>query len=112
MERKKPQMKIELTFSITELSSLTGKTRPTLYKYIKAFESDQLDDLPYSFIQLFNLMNKPGVKRKEIVDYCNNNFQSVTDDMKLNEVITLLKENKDRLDLEDIKKMIEEELRK
>ena len=105
-------MKIELTFSITELSSLTGKTRPTLYKYIKAFESDQLDDLPYSFIQLFNLMNKPGVKRKEITEYCQTNFQSVGDDMKLNEIVSLIKENKDKLDLDNIKNMIEEELRK
>ena len=31
-------MKLELTFSITELSNLTNKTRPTLYKYIKAYE--------------------------------------------------------------------------
>lgn len=105
-------MKIELTFSITELSSLTGKTRPTLYKYIKAFESNQLDDLPYSFIQLFNLMNKPGVRRKEVVEYCNSNFQSVSDDMRLNEVIALLKNNKEKINLDSLKNIIEEELKK
>ena len=105
-------MKIELTFSITELSNLTGKTRPTLYKYIKAYESDHFDDLPYSFIQLFNLMNKPGVKRKEIVEYCETNFQSVESDIKINDIISLLKENRDKINLEELKSKIEEELNK
>ena len=105
-------MKIELTFSITELSNLTGKTRPTLYKYIKAYESDNFDDLPYSFIQLFNLMNKPGVKRKEITEYCENNFKAVDSDIKVNEIITLIKNNKEKIDLDNLKSVIEEELKK
>ena len=57
-------------------------------------------------------MNKPGVKRKEITEYCQTNFQSVGDDIKLNEVVSLIKENKDKLDLDNLKNMIEEELRK
>lgn len=105
-------MKVELTFSITELSSLTGKTRPTLYKYIKAYEDGKYDDLPYSFIQLFDLMSKPGVKRKEITEYCEANFQSVDSDMKVNEVINLIKNNKDKIDLDNLKRVIEEELNK
>ena len=105
-------MKIELTFSITELSNLTGKTRPTLYKYIKAYESDHFDDLPYSFIQLFNLMNKPSVKRKEITEYCENNFKAVDSDIKVNEIITLIKNNKEKIDLDNLKSVIEEELKK
>ena len=55
---------MELVFSITELSNLTGKTRPTLYKYMKAYIDGSFDDLPYSFIQLFNLMDKKDVNRK------------------------------------------------
>lgn len=105
-------MKLDLTFSITELSNLTNKTRPTLYKYIKAYEIDNFDDLPYSFIQLFNLMNKPGVKRKEIVEYCQNNFQSFDEDMKVNDIVTLIKDNKSKLNLDNLKKMIEEEINK
>ena len=105
-------MKIELTFSITELSNLTGKTRPTLYKYIKAYESDSFDDIPFSFIKLFDLMNKPGVKRKEITEYCESNFQSVDSDMKLNEVVNLIKTNKDKIDLDNLKRVIEEEINK
>ena len=56
---------MNLTFSITELSNLTGKTRPTIYKYLKAYEEDKYDDLPYSFIQLFDLMNEPYVTRQK-----------------------------------------------
>lgn len=56
-------------FSITELSNLTNKSRPTLYKYISSYEAGDLNEVPYNFILLFNLINKPGVKKKEIVDF-------------------------------------------
>lgn len=105
-------MKIELTFSITELSNLTGKTRPTLYKYIKAYENNSFDDIPYSFIKLFDLMSKPGVKRNEITEYCQSNFQSVDSDIKVNDIISLIKNNKDKIDLDNLKKAIEEEINK
>lgn len=103
---------MELVFSITELSNLTGKTRPTLYKYMKAYIDGSFDDLPYSFIQLFNLMDKKDVNRKEIIEYCNSNFKGVDEDMKIQEIISLIKNNKEKLDLENIKKIIEEEISK
>ena len=105
-------MKIELTFSITELSNLTGKTRPTLYKYIKAYEDGKYDDLPFSFIKLFDLMSQPGTKRKDITEYCESNFQTVDSDMKVNEIVNLIKNNKDKIDLDNLKRVIEEELNK
>ena len=111
MEKGK-ENNMELAFSITELSNLTGKTRPTLYKYVKAYEEGNYDDIPYSFIQLFNLMTKENVKRKEIIDFCEANFKSVDSDMKVNDVINLIKTNKDKLDLDNLKKIIEEELKK
>ena len=103
---------MELVFSITELSNLTGKTRPSIYKYLKAYIDGNFDDLPYSFIQLFNLMDKENVSRKEIIEYCNNNFKSVDGDIKVQEIISLIKNNKDKLDLDNIKKIIEEEISK
>ena len=105
-------MKIELSFSITELSNLTGKTRPTLYKYIKAYEGDNFDDLPFSFIKLFDLMNKEGVKRKEIIEYCQNTFQNIDSDIKVNDIINLIKNNKAKIDLDNLKQAIEEEINK
>ena len=101
-----------LTFSITELSNLTGKTRPSIYKYLKAYEECHYDDLPFSFIQLFNLMSKNGVSRNEIIEYCENNFKKVDEDIKITEIVNLIKNNKDKIDLDNLKKMIEEEISK
>ena len=102
---------MNLTFSITELSNLTGKTRPTIYKYLKAYEEDKYDDLPYSFIQLFDLMNEPHVNRQKIINFCETNFKSVDSDIKVNEIINLIKNNKEKIDLDQLKKTIEEEIK-
>ena len=102
---------MNLPLTITELSNLTGKTRPTLYKYINAYELGFFDDVPFSFIQLFNLMEKANIKRKEIVDYCEANFKSVDSDIKVNEIVTLIKSNKEKIDLDNLKKHIEEEIK-
>ena len=103
---------MELTFSITELSNLTGKTRPSIYKYLKAYQECKYDDLPYSFIQLFSLMEKEGTTRKEIIEYCEKNFKIVDEDIKVNEIVNLIKNNKDKLDLDKLKKIVEEEIQK
>ena len=100
-----------MLFSITELSILTGKTRPTLYKYINAYDSGDLDSIPYSFIQLFNLMEKPNVKRNEIVTFCKNNFIEVDKDEAFNNFVKFLKENKDKVDLNKIRNIIEEDIK-
>ena len=103
---------MELRFSITELSNLTGKTRPSIYKYLNAYKECKYDELPYSFIQLFSLMEKENISRKEIIEYCNNNFKSVDDDIKVNEIINLIKSNKEKIDLDNLKKVLEEEISK
>ncbi len=101
---------MNLVFSITELSSLTNKSRPSLYKYINAYEVGQYDLIPFSFIQLFELMDKPNVKRSEIISYCNMTFLNVDCDIKVNEIVTLIKNNKNKLNLDKIKTLIEEEI--
>lgn len=103
---------MELSFSITELSNLTGKTRPSIYKYLKAYQDCKYDDLPYSFIQLFNLMEKENVTRKEIIEYCENNFKTIDQDIKVNEIVNLIKSNKDKIDLDNLKRIVEEEINK
>ena len=100
-----------MLFSITELSNLTGKTRPTLYKYINAYDNRDFDSIPYSFIQLFNLMEKPNAERKEIVVFCKNNFIEVDKDEAINNFVKFLKENKDKVDLNKIRKIIEEDIK-
>ena len=102
-------MKVNMVLSITELSSLTGKTRPTLYKYINCFNNDEYDDVPYSFIQLFTLMSKIDVKRSEVINYCKNSF-SLSEDEELNDLIKYIKNNRNKIDLKKVKGLIEEEI--
>ncbi len=103
---------MKMNFSITELSSLTNKSRPTLYKYLDAYDLGAYDELPYSFIGLFDLLGKPGVARKDIVSYCESAFAKAESDPLLGEIIALLRQNKDRLDLIKIKQYITKEIRK
>lgn len=98
-------------FTITELSNLTGKTRPTLYKYINAYDSGDLDSVPYSFIQLFNLMERPNIRRIDVVNYCNANFINVDKDEEVNNFVKFIKENKEKIDFIKIRKIIEEEIK-
>lgn len=103
---------MNLILTITELSNVTGKTRPTLYKYIASYEAGNLDDVPFTFIQLFNLMKKPNVTRKEIMSFCEQNFKTVDEDIRINEIISLLKNNANKIDLDELKKSIEKEILK
>ena len=101
-------MNITDYMTITELSRLTNKSRPSMYKYVLSYENDNLDEIPYSIIMLFRLIleNKP---KQEIVNYCLKTFGKDTDN-NIVEIINLLKENKEKLDLSKIKKLIEEEI--
>ena len=100
-----------LLFSITELSNLTGKTRPTIYKYVNAYDAGELDSIPYTFIKLFDLMSKSSAKRNDIVEFCHSNFDIKEGDSDLNEIIKLLKDNRSVIDIVKIKNLIEEEIK-
>lgn len=96
--------------SITELSTLTNKTRPTIYKYLTLYNNGELDEIPFSFIKLFEMMDKPSTSKKDIVKYCEDTFVSTSDNETLNEIISILKENKDKIDLKLLKDALLEEL--
>ena len=101
---------MDMKLTITELSTLTGKTRPTLYKYIRDYDANNFDAVPFSFIRLFELMDEQGSERKDIVNFCKANFVMPDEDIKVNEIISLIQGNKDKIDLEKLKKAIEEEI--
>ena len=90
--------------TITELSRLTHKSRPSIYKYIESYEQNNYDDVPYSIIELFKMIES-GSSKQSVLDYCNMKFGNTTDN-SMQEIINLLNDNKDKID--EIKRMIEE----
>lgn len=97
-------MKIVDRISITELSRLTKKSRPTLYKYIDNYENNNLNDVPYSFIVLFQEIEE-GASKRQIEDLCFKTFGE--EDEKVSQVIQLIKEHKDEIDFDKLMTILE-----
>lgn len=115
-------MKITDMISITELSRLLKKTRPTVYKYLADFERGNYGALPHSVKKLFTSIQSGKTPKKEIYEYCDHWYQDdftgvdfKTKEEKapaLKEVIQLLKTNEKKLNLLRVKNFILEELKK
>ena len=111
-------MQVTDFITITELSKLLGKSRPTVYKYISDYETGRYSALPHSVKALFDKIMAGEVSRRGVFEYCDHWFGGKTETAKrgadkpttLREVIKLLKDNEGRLNLGRIKKYIEEEL--
>ena len=99
------------TISIPELSRLTNKSRPTIYKWLTLYEQGDLSELPSAIVELFNLIADRGSK-KDIYLFCEEKFFNAKEDDALLEIFDLLRSNKDKLDMKIIKKLIMEELNK
>ena len=114
-------MQITDIVTITELSKLLGKSRPTVYKYVSDYEAGNYSALPHSVRSLFDKITSGETSKRGVFEYCDHWFTSRTSGLKrdgaeksvtLKDVIRLLKDNEGRLDLTRIKSYIEEELRK
>ncbi len=95
--------------TVTELARLTHKSRPSIYKYVESYEQDNYDDIPYSIIELFKMIES-GSSKQAILEYCNNKFGNTTDN-SIQEILNLLNDNKDKINLIKIKQLIEEEIK-
>ena len=101
--------------TVTELSRLTGKTRPTIYKYMKDFEDGKYDDIPYTFLMLLELGRRAGATKAEVIAYCEKNFpkgKAEGASPLAREVADLILENEKSLDLERLRTMITKEIEK
>ncbi len=98
------------TITITELSRLTNKSRPTIYKWLTLYESGARSDLPRAIEELFDLTAKSGSK-KDIYQFCEDKFFDEKEGDALREIFELLRVNKDKLDLQKIKETILEEIK-
>ena len=114
-------MQITDFITITELSKLLGKSRPTVYKYISDYESGNHAAIPHSVKSLFDKIMSGETSKRGVFEYCDHWFASRTQTSQslnsekpttLKEVISLIKSNEKRLNLSKIKKYIEEELEK
>lgn len=104
-------MKITEMISITELSRLIGKSRPTVYKYISDYEHDSHDQVPATMLQLFERINKENITKAEIYAYCQKYFSTENNESSTcEEVIKLIRDNREKLDLASLKKQILKEI--
>lgn len=105
-------LKITDFITVTELSRITKKTRPTIYKYISEYEKKNYDEIPFSIKILFDKIVFSDISKDEIKKYCSEKFGSSDyNDEKLKEIIEVLNENVEKLDLGEIKKIIEEKVK-
>ncbi len=116
-------MKITDIVTITELSNMLGRSRPTVYKYVSDYEDGNFSALPRQVRTLFDKIMDEGLSKKGAIDYCREWFARVDEDpeertekaakpVRLSELVRLLKANEKRLDLRRIKEFIEGELTK
>ena len=111
-------MQITDIVTITELSKLLGKSRPTVYKYVSDYEAGNYGALPHSVRSLFDKIMSGETSKRGVFEYCDHWFTSRTvstgsdKHATLKEIIRLLKDNEGKLNLTKIKSYIEEELRK
>ncbi len=114
-------MQITDIVTITELSKLLGKSRPTVYKYISDYEAGNYSALPHSVKSLFDKIMSGETSKRGVFEYCDHWFAgkaqfsrgiSAEKPTTLKEIIKLLKNNERHLNLGKIKKYIEEELEK
>lgn len=92
--------------SITELSRLLKRSRPTVYKYVTDYKGRRFDNIPNSVKVLFDSIES-GCTKSEIYAYCESNF--FDGEIKRGEVkrlINLIIENEDKIDFEKLEKFI------
>ncbi len=92
--------------TITELSNLTGKSRPTLYKYISAFEAGETSDIPYAFVKLFELVEESKGKKSEIGKFCSAQFGNQG---KAKPLIEFIQSHEDKIDPEKAIELLKKE---
>ena len=100
------------TFSVTQLSRLTGKSRPTVYKYISDYESGNIAEVPKDFREVFRLISE-GANRSEVYAYCEENFLAAQfGNGELAEIVGLITDNKDKINLQQLKEYLVKEIKK
>ena len=101
-------MKVTDIITITELSRIMNKSRPTIYKYIQDYEEGNFDEVPLVVRELFDSITTNGFGKKDIYNYCDSKFASSDE---LGDIISFLKENKAKLNLQRVMEFLRSEVR-
>ena len=67
-------MQITDIVTITELSKLLGKSRPTVYKYVSDYESGNYSSIPHSVKSLFDKIMSGETSKRGVFEYCDHWF--------------------------------------
>ena len=111
-------MKITDIVSVTELSKILNKSRPTVYKYVSDFERGEHSAIPHSVKRLFLQIQSGNIPKREIYAYGDYWFASGEKKetkkqagTSLKDIFKLLKDNEKKLDLTKVKAYIEEAIK-
>jgi len=103
-------MKIQEILTITELSRLLNKSRPSTYKYISDYQSGNFENIPPLIKELFDSVENGKFNKGNIYEYCYN-FLIVSSKDEIKEIYDLLNKNKEKLNLTKIKEYILKEIK-
>ena len=102
-------MKIQEILTITELSRLLNKSRPTTYKYISDYMDENFDVIPPLVKTLFDNVENGKFHKNNIYEYCY--ILLLMDYQEYIKVIySLFKENEKKLNFVKIKEFILKEI--
>ncbi len=91
---------METRIPITELSALTRKSRPTIYKYLSLYRQKDYGSVPYAFVTLFQMMDDLSISKKEILAYVNDAFPASPREGKMGDVFRYLEDHASEIDFD------------
>ena len=97
-------MKIIDAVTISELSRLLNKSRPTVYKYISDYENGNLDAIPENVKELFRLIENEEIDKNGIYDFSNKRFGQNNQKISVSaqKAIDYIIENQDNIDFVEL----------
>ena len=98
-------MRIQEILTITELSRLLNKSRPSTYKYLSDYENGNFQNIPPVIKTLFDSVEDGKFNKSNIYEYCYN-LLLVDNKDEIKEIYNLLNENKEKINLSKIKEFI------
>ncbi len=85
-------MKVTDIITISELARLMNISRPTLYKYLYDYENDNSNNIPSDYKLLFDHIVNNAKDKKDIYNYCMNQFESDDEKAILDKIKMLIQD--------------------